>query len=314
MDIYREYLMPLNPPTWKGPDVYYSTNVFVNKVPVALWQPPAGAFNDGKPGTRIIAGARMYADNQSGTQRFIKDQIALFGGEDAAKDDTDGTPGTADVPQAPNANKSTTTGTTSTSGTTGSASMLSQPGEVELKISDIPESFSRNINDPIYKKRISKYFTLAHAGRPFMPQLGLSQKGLATNWINLCVNVLDPARDAGFGFTTLNSGFRDIQSNSRIAGASNKSEHMYAKAADIQRGVDQKKLFLWILKSGIPFSQLLIEKANNYWVHVSYDGGRKNEQRGAFRVGYLQLSGGRVVRKEALGPNGERAESFIKSL
>jgi hypothetical protein len=288
--------MPLNPPTWKGPDVYYSTNVFVNKVPVALWQPPAGAFNDGKPGTRIIAGARMYADNQSGTQRFIKDQIAQFG-EVGAKDDTDGTPGSPTVPKKSDSKET--------------ASMQDQPGDVELKISDIPDSFSMNINDPIYKKRISKYFTLAHAGRPFRAQLGVSQKGLATNWVNLCVNVLDPARDAGFRFTSLNSGFRDIQSNSRIPGASKASDHMYGKAADIQLNPEQtKKLFLWILKSGIPFRQLLLERARGYWVHVAYDGGSKRAD--AFRVGYLQVAGG--SRREALGVNGERAESFVSTL
>lgn len=32
--------MPLNPPSWTGQDIWYSTNVFVNKVQVALWQPP----------------------------------------------------------------------------------------------------------------------------------------------------------------------------------------------------------------------------------------------------------------------------------
>ena len=32
--------MPLNPPSYRGQDVWYSPNVYVNKVPVALWQPP----------------------------------------------------------------------------------------------------------------------------------------------------------------------------------------------------------------------------------------------------------------------------------
>lgn len=32
--------MPLNPPSYSGQDVWYSRNVFVNKVQVALWQPP----------------------------------------------------------------------------------------------------------------------------------------------------------------------------------------------------------------------------------------------------------------------------------
>lgn len=32
--------MPLNPPSYKGQDVWYSPNVYINKVPAALWQPP----------------------------------------------------------------------------------------------------------------------------------------------------------------------------------------------------------------------------------------------------------------------------------
>jgi len=31
--------MPLNPPSFSGQDVWYSPNVYVNQVPVALWQP-----------------------------------------------------------------------------------------------------------------------------------------------------------------------------------------------------------------------------------------------------------------------------------
>jgi len=32
--------MPLNPPSYSGQDVWYSRNVFINKVETALWQPP----------------------------------------------------------------------------------------------------------------------------------------------------------------------------------------------------------------------------------------------------------------------------------
>lgn len=32
--------MPLNPPSYKGQDVWYSPNVYINKVPAALWLPP----------------------------------------------------------------------------------------------------------------------------------------------------------------------------------------------------------------------------------------------------------------------------------
>jgi len=32
--------MPLNPPSYLGQDVWYSPNVYINKVPAALWKPP----------------------------------------------------------------------------------------------------------------------------------------------------------------------------------------------------------------------------------------------------------------------------------
>ena len=31
--------MPLNPPSYKGQDVWYSPNVYINQVQAALWQP-----------------------------------------------------------------------------------------------------------------------------------------------------------------------------------------------------------------------------------------------------------------------------------
>jgi hypothetical protein len=285
--------MPLNPPTWKGPDVYYSTNVFVNKVPVALWQPPAGAFNDGKPGTRIIAGARMYANNESGTQAMIRDTIAEQG-VDGAKDDTGGSPpAAADAPKRGDSKET--------------SSMQAQPGEVELKIEDLPGSFSANLNDPIYKKRISRYFTLGTVNRPIVQPAPISPKDIATNWINLCVNLLDPARSQ-FTFR-ISSGYRDLAYNRKI-GSSDRSDHAYGKAADLTCGSDaaNKKLFIWFINSGLPFRQIIWEKARTSWVHIAYDGGRKlNEPR--------RVMGTRTGRAPFtnLGVNGERAESWVNS-
>lgn len=290
--------MPLNPPTYKGPDVYYSTNVFVNKVPVALWQPPAGAFNDGGPGTRKVGGEVMYANNESGKQRLIKDTIAQQGKEGAKEDQGGAPPAAADVPTKSASNP--TPGTTAAP----TASMVAQPGDVELKIENLPDSFGP-LTDPIYQKRISKYFRLSTIKNQIVPSYGVSAKGVATNWINLCVNVLDPIYSE-FKFK-FNSGFRDPAYNAKVGGAKT-SDHLFGKAADISMGSEDanKKMFLWIIKSGLPFRQLLIERANGTWIHVAYDGGRKlNEAR---RVMYINTKTG---EKRTFGVNGEGAAAWV---
>ena len=61
--------MPLNPPSYKGQDVYHSTNVYVNKVPVALWKPP-------QAGDSAIFSANIPQDPEQ--PAFTAEQQALI--------------------------------------------------------------------------------------------------------------------------------------------------------------------------------------------------------------------------------------------
>ena len=57
--------MPVNPPSCHV-DVYYSRNVFANKVALALWRPPAGNWNDGTPASGSVGGSTMYNPTEAG--------------------------------------------------------------------------------------------------------------------------------------------------------------------------------------------------------------------------------------------------------
>jgi hypothetical protein len=109
-----------------------------------------------------------------------------------------------------------------------------------------------------------KYKPQAHGGH--------SATQIACNWQKLCKNILDPIRDAGFPIS-ISSGYRSPSFNASIGG-SNTSDHVYACAADIQllngdAVENAKKLFKWIGKAGLPYSQVIFE---GRWVHVSYGG------------------------------------------
>lgn len=89
----------------------------------------------------------------------------------------------------------------------------------------------------------------------------------------LCLNVLQPLRDAIGIPIEITSGYRCEALNKFINGAKN-SEHQFGKAADIRLMVNgqnlSKKIFDKIIELKLPFRQLIDEK-NYTWVHVSYD-------------------------------------------
>lgn len=126
--------------------------------------------------------------------------------------------------------------------------------------------------DAMWDTACSKYYKFAHMKYKPQPNGGQSAAQIACNWQKLCRNILDPIRDAGFPIT-ISSGYRSPSFNASIGG-SNTSDHVYACATDIQllngdAVENAKKLFKWIGKSGLPFSQLIFE---GRWVHVSYGG------------------------------------------
>jgi len=93
----------------------------------------------------------------------------------------------------------------------------------------------------------------------------------------LCINVLQPLRDALGTPVNLNSGYRCPSLNRAIGGAKN-SQHMTGQAADIVDFTNGNEyLFKKIKELNLPFDQI-IDEFNFRWVHVSYDPFRNRRQ------------------------------------
>jgi zinc D-Ala-D-Ala carboxypeptidase len=92
----------------------------------------------------------------------------------------------------------------------------------------------------------------------------------------LCREVLEPVW-AYFGRPLIiNSGYRNRTLN-RTLGSKDSSQHCRGEAADIEifAGPDNAELARWILHSGLPFDQLILEsytpgRPRSGWVHVSH--------------------------------------------
>lgn len=93
----------------------------------------------------------------------------------------------------------------------------------------------------------------------------------------LCVNILQPLRDALNSPVNLNSGYRCPSLNQAIGGARN-SQHMTGHAADIiDLNNGNENLFKKIKQLDLPFDQM-IDEFGFRWVHVSYDPVRNRRQ------------------------------------
>ena len=93
----------------------------------------------------------------------------------------------------------------------------------------------------------------------------------------LCVNILQPVRDALGSPVNLNSGYRCPSLNRSIGGAKN-SQHMTGHAADIiDLNNGNENLFKKIKELNLPFDQM-IDEFGFRWVHVSYDPVRSRRQ------------------------------------
>ena len=98
-----------------------------------------------------------------------------------------------------------------------------------------------------------------------------------SNLTKLVDNVLDPLREKYGKPIRVSSGYRSAILNRRVNGATC-SQHRLGEAADITVGSkgENRKLFE-IIKSELPFDQLIDEKDFS-WVHVSFRDGRKRKQ------------------------------------
>ena len=95
-----------------------------------------------------------------------------------------------------------------------------------------------------------------------------------SNLKDLCVNLLQPLRDALGKPITISSGYRSPALNKFVNGSS-RSQHCQGRAADIEimiNGVECNDLIWDILKgsSTIDYDQI-INEFNLSWIHVSYD-------------------------------------------
>ena len=98
-----------------------------------------------------------------------------------------------------------------------------------------------------------------------------------SNLTKLVVNVLDPLREKYGKPIRVSSGYRSPILNRSVNGATS-SQHRLGEAADITVGSkeENRKLFE-IIKSELPFDQLIDEKDFS-WVHVSFREGRNRKQ------------------------------------
>ncbi len=103
----------------------------------------------------------------------------------------------------------------------------------------------------------------------------------------LCLNVLEPLREAYGKPIDINSGYRCPALN-RAVGGSRTSQHLKGQACDLVGAThgDLIKLFNLIQSLGLPFDQLIAERFDprkekmpataRGWIHVSYRADGKN--------------------------------------
>jgi zinc D-Ala-D-Ala carboxypeptidase len=103
---------------------------------------------------------------------------------------------------------------------------------------------------------------------------------IVDNLKKLSTHILEPLREILGKPITITSGYRSKRLNKLIGGAVT-SQHMEGKAVDIRvAGFTTEELFQEILKTDLPFDQLIQEFDS--WIHVSFDD--KKNRREALRA------------------------------
>jgi len=99
--------------------------------------------------------------------------------------------------------------------------------------------------------------------------------------LDLICDCLQPLRDKLKKPMIITSGYRCAQLNKAVGGATDKygkptSQHCKGQAADFHvNGMTVKDTIDFIIKSGVPFDQLIDERT---WVHISYRKGNNRRQ------------------------------------
>lgn len=134
-----------------------------------------------------------------------------------------------------------------------------------------------NMTTPQYDYRLSANFTLANFSNRALfahnitAQQGLSVSEIVCNLKHLAMNIAEPILSK-YGKYQLNSGFRV---------GSGKSQHCKGMAMDIQwPGISYDEYLRrakWIAEN-LNFDQIILERGNSYWIHVSYDHNKSSQR------------------------------------
>jgi len=258
--------IPLNPPSWKGQDVFHSPDVYVNQVPVALWQAPKVNNISADPlSERMFLGCEIDspATAQSAAAiagynaQTVASGLATQGAFDEAKN----------VKSGLGARDDTAAG--------GVASFGNDTGGVE-KNTSFPGTLQLSRNFTLGQLTLAPFVTFPHPVHDFN---GLTAGQIVANLKLLAINCLDLSRDKYPNMIVTNS-FRDNDDRQYLTP---RNQHWQGQGADLQfKNVGKREYFniaQW-MKNNLPFDQLLLEYqttgTREPWIHISYnkDGGR----------------------------------------
>jgi zinc D-Ala-D-Ala carboxypeptidase len=129
--------------------------------------------------------------------------------------------------------------------------------------------------------RLSEHFTVeefefSQQATRFGIKNIMTTKAQLLNAKALCQNCLEYIRTGLNRPVFMTSGYRNLIIN-RMVGGADSSQHPRGQAADIHvSGMTIEELFIWIIKSGIVFDQIIQEF--NGWVHISYRWDKPNRR------------------------------------
>jgi len=121
------------------------------------------------------------------------------------------------------------------------------------------------------KMKLGKYFELWEAtASSTAARLGIDNQPDAEQLANLertVQTLMDPIREE-FGAIRVTSGLRVSELNAAISGSSSTSYHQFGLAFDFSpyASVPLSKVVDWVLKSDLPYDQIIYEYAN--WIHI----------------------------------------------
>ena len=254
--------MPLNPPSYKGQDVFYSPDVFINQVPVALWRSPQS--NNIQTDTLTELMFRGCEIDSAGTP-----QSHALAAQYQQTLVSQGLISQQDIDAGNNAKPAA------------GASIDTSPGNTIAPFGTDTGGLENQTSFPS-TLQLSKHYTLGqltmkpnvdfqHIVRDYN---GLTAGQIVANLKLLAVNVLDPVLDQYPGMRITNTWRDDGPPY-----LTSLNQHPKGQAADmVFRSLPKTQYFSiaqWI-KNNLPFDQLLLEwrggKPNpSHWIHVSYN-------------------------------------------